>query len=681
MKKLLCALLAALLAALCACGSSPPEEVPVESSQTVEAVWEGRGECYTDEPYFPDEDAWANCSASSGGADYALLSVDGGELSLTRDGAELFRPEGDSGLFMLVDGSGIWLVAGCDGGVFLRLYDEAGAVLAQTQLPSAPRGLLLSEGRAWADLNGLVVSLDPGGEAEELRISSRYQRLVRDADGGLHTVSGAGGRNLVSPLGGGGGFTAERGLVASGSGDDYLYLAKSDGVYALDSGGGERLLISFEDCMITPRKLLGFEALDEGRFLCSGPGGQYILRPASPDEVGQKTTLTLAVFEDASYVGARVSAFNARSEEYEIEIVNYTDEAGGLANAQLRLNTELGSGGGPDMVCFPRTGLDEVSALNLIVRGMLVDMTPWLDSDIGRDNLMVWDALSEYGGVYVISDAFSCLCMRGLKEVFGERRGWTIREYLDMEASLEPWQDMCYHMDPAYFIELLSQRYMRTAIDWEAGTCDFDNPEFIAMLEAAARVKEDRTDEHETLESFETAWSRMGRGQLMVSFTSLSNSKVENGVNFDNYYTGKEVTYFGYPSPDGDDGLFVDLDFYLGVCVNSKQQEGCRAFVRDMLLNSPGLRIPTAGLPLYRPYFDEVLSGCIGEDATQLHSQEEAGEFLALVESADSLDLYDPQALAIIMDEASVFLSGGQTAEQAARVIQERMSIYVAEQS
>lgn len=37
-----------------------------------------------------------------------------------------------------------------------------------------------------------------------------------------------------------------------------------------------------------------------------------------------------------------------------------------------------------------------------------------------------------------------------------------------MEASLEPWQDMCYHMDPAYFIEMLSRRYMRTAIDWES---------------------------------------------------------------------------------------------------------------------------------------------------------------------------------------------------------------------
>lgn len=519
------ALLLALLLLLSSCGA-PVQEPPEPSAAKPSAVpWEGRGECYTEETYSSPENVWANCSAGFGGSEYSLQAAGNYALSLTRDSTELFRPEGSAGLFMRVDECGIWLVSDCGGGIFLRLYDEAGAVLTETELPAAPRSLLLSGGRAWADLGGLVVSLSPEGETSETRVSARYQRLVRDAEGGLHTVAAADGANHVSPLGGGEGFTTGSGFVASGLGDSYLYLAKSDGVYVLDEKGGERLLICYEDCMINPKKLLGFEALSEGRFLCSGPGGQYILRPASPDEIGQKTELTLAIFADTPYIDARVAAFNSRSEEYEIRIVNYAAEAGSLANARLRLNTELGSGGGPDMVCFPWQDIDELGALNLIARDMLVDMTPWLDSDIGRANLMVWDALSEYGGVYVISDAFSCECMYGLKEVFGERRGMTIQEYLDLEASLEPWQDMCCHMDPAYFIEVVSRRYMRGAIDWETGTCDFDNPEFIALLKAAARVKEDRTD---------------------------SGIDVDNGMNFDSYYAGKEISYFGYPSPDGE---------------------------------------------------------------------------------------------------------------------------------
>ena len=46
-----------------------------------------------------------------------------------------------------------------------------------------------------------------------------------------------------------------------------------------------------------------------------------------------------------------------------------------------------------------------------------------------------------------------------------------------------------------------------------------------ALLKAAARVKEDRTD---------------------------SGIDVDNGMNFDSYYAGKEISYFGYPSPDGE---------------------------------------------------------------------------------------------------------------------------------
>ncbi len=675
------ALLLALLLLLSSCGA-PVQEPPEPSAAKPSAVpWEGPGECYTEETYSSPENVWSNCSADFGGSEYSLQAAGNYALSLTRDGTELFRPEGSAGLFMRVDECGIWLVSDCGGGIFLRLYDEAGAVLAEMELPAAPRSLLLSGGRAWADLGGLVVSLSPEGETSETRVSARYQRLVRDAEGGLHTVAAADEANHVSPLGGGEGFTTGSGFVASGLGDSYLYLAKSDGVYVLDEKGGERLLICYEDCMINPKKLLGFEALSEGRFLCSGPGGQYILRPASPDEIGQKTELTLAIFADTPYIDARVAAFNSRSEEYKIRIVNYAAEAGSLANARLRLNTELGSGGGPDMVCFPWQDIDELGALNLIARDMLVDMTPWLDSDIGRANLMVWDALSEYGGVYVISDAFSCECMYGLKEGFGERRGMTIQEYLDLEASLEPWQDMCYHMDPAYFIEVVSRRYMRGAIDWETGTCDFDNPEFIALLKAAARVKEDRTDEYETLESFETVWSRMGRGQLMLSFSALSGIDVYNGMNFDSYYAGKEISYFGYPSPDGEDGLFVKLDFQLGVCATTKHQKGCRAFVRDMLLYSSSLGVSTIGLPLYRPYFEAVLQSCIGDDVTELHSEAEADAYRALVESADTLDLCDPRALAIIKDEAASYLSGAQSAEDTARGIQERMSIYVSEQS
>ena len=684
MKKLALSLIFALTISLAACGAEAPPTESGEPSPEASAAamsWNGKGACYTAEPVIYGKDEWVGCSFDYAGESISLVSAEDGMLRVLCGGEELFAAEGDYGLFMRADESGLWLVSSAVGGLVLRLYSPEGGVLMEAKLPDAPRDMLLSDGRAWLDMGGTLLAFAPDGSCEELDIAQKYRRIVRDGEGGLHTVSQLEGGCFVAPVGDGEGFSVERGVVGSGDEAAFLYLAGTDGVYKLDSGGETELFIDFAECRIELGKVLEFDAVGGGRFMSSGVRGTLLLRPASPDEIGRKTELTLAVFCLDSAIEQHVARFNALSDDYTIKTVNYTAEAGGEANARLRLNTELGSGRGPDMICFPNAVTEDIGPLNYVVRGMFEDLTPWIDAEIGRSNLMVWDALSEYGGVYVISDGFSCKGMKGLREVFGDARGWTIQDYLDMEASLEPWQDMCYHMDPAYFIEMLSRRYMRTAIDWESGTCDFDNPEFIAILEAAARVKEDRTAEHESLESFETAWSRMGRGQLMVSFTSFSDTDLTNGPNFDNYYTGKEVTYFGCPSTDGEDGLFVELDFALGICVNSEHKEACWDFVRDMLLNSGDPTLPRMGLPLYRPAFEAALASCIGEEITQLHSEEEAEKYRTFIESTDSLSLYDGRALAIIMDEANAFLSGAQSAGQAAKLIQERMSIYVAEQS
>ena len=684
MKKLALVLIFALTISLAACGAEAPPTESGEPSPEASAAamsWNGKGACYTAEPVIYGKDEWVGCSFDYAGESISLVSAEDGMLRVLCGGEELFAAEGDYGLFMRADESGLWLVSSAGGGLVLRLYGPEGGVLMEAKLPDAPRDMLLSDGRAWLDMGGTLLAFAPDGSCEELDIAQKYRRVVRDGEGGLHTVSQLEGGCFVAPVGDGEGFSVERGVVGSGDEAAFLYLAGTDGVYKLGSGGETELVIDFAECRIELGKVLEFDAVGGGCFMSSGVRGTLLLRPASPDEIGRKGELTLAVFCLDSAIEQHVARFNALSDDYTIKTVNYTAEAGGEANARLRLNTELGSGRGPDMICFPNAVTEDIGPLNYVVRGMFEDLTPWIDADIGRSNLMIWDALSEYGGVYVISDGFSCKGMKGLREVFGDARGWTIQDYLDMEASLEPWQDMCYHMDPAYFIEMLSRRYMRTAIDWESGTCDFDNPEFIAILEAAARVKEDRTAEHESLDSFETAWSRMGRGQLMVSFTSFSDTDLTNGPNFDNYYTGKEVTYFGCPSTDGEDGLFVELDFALGICVNSEHKEACWDFVRDMLLNSGDPTLPRMGLPLYRPAFEAALASCIGEEITQLHSEEEAEKYRAFIESADSLSLYDGRALAIIMDEANAFLSGGQSAGQAAKLIQERMSIYVAEQS
>ena len=150
-----------------------------------------------------------------------------------------------------------------------------------------------------------------------------------------------------------------------------------------------------------------------------------------------------------------------------------------------------------------------IAHLSYMSRGWLEDMSNYLAEDDGlsSENLVNFNALNEFGGVYILGDGFRINTAMVLRERFENRTSWTIQEYLDIEESLETWQSMCYYMNDYYFLENVSGRYSRHAINWEDGSCNFDNSEFTAILEAAGGVKDDNTEDFETVDSF----TRLGR--------------------------------------------------------------------------------------------------------------------------------------------------------------------------
>ena len=683
-KPAMLAALSLLLLALAACGAAEPAQTAdaaADTSSPEPVSWEGPGECYKAEPIETPEGAWPGCTQEYDGEICSLISTENGTLRVMRGSRSLLEPEGSRGYFMRCDENGCWLVTGGLEGVALRLYDFEGKKLLERALDEAPRSMLLAGGRAWLDFGDGIVVYGPDGSKEEIGPEGEYLGVVADRKGGVQLIRQEGEKLRITPIEGGEGFLTENGVLGCGDGSAFLYLAAADGLYRLSDSGKARLLIDFAACKMEFFGMSAVSSLDDGRFMCTTQSGEVLLRPATPYELRDRTVLKAAVF-NAFGVKDLAAQFNAQNPDYELKLVDYVAETGSVDQALTRMSAELGAGDGPDMVCFERKWeLNIRGAFALIRNGLLEDLTPYIDAEpeLGREQLMAWDALNEYGGVYYLGPRFAVDCMMGLKENFEGCRGMSMQEYLDMEAALEPWQDMCSRMDPEYFLELMAADYLDRAMDWETGSCDFDNAEFVSILEAAARVEDDRTQEHENVQSFETAWSRMGRGQLMLSSASLGASAV-NGLGFDEYWTGKELSYFGYPSPDGTDGLSVQLATSFGVNVNSQHKEACWEFL-SWLLRSVNVRSPSA-LPLYRPLFDELIEYQLeAEDIYGFEDRAAAERMCAFVESADSLSIYDDSAMDIILEEAGAYFAGAQSAEQTAEYVQNRMSIYVAEQS
>lgn len=681
-KPAMLAALSLLLLALAACGAAEPAQTTDAAADTgtpEPMSWEGPGECYKAEPIETPEGAWPGCTQEYDGEICSLISTENGTLRVMRGSRSLLEPEGSRGYFMRCDENGCWLVTGGLEGVALRLYDFEGKKLLERALDEAPRSMLLAGGRAWLDFGDRIVVYGPDGSKEEIGPEGEYLGIVADRKGGVQLIRQEGDGLRVAPIEGGEGFLTENGVLGCGDGSGFLYLAAADGLYTISDSGKARLLIDFAACKMEFFGMSAVSSLDDGRFMCTTQSGEVLLRPATPYELRDRTVLKVAVF-NAFGVKDLAAQFNAQNPDYELKLVDYVAETGSVDQALTRMSAELGAGSGPDMVCFERKWeLNIRGAFGLIHNGLLEDLTPYIDAEpeLGREQLMAWDALNEYGGVYYLGPGFTVDCMMGLKENFEGCRGMSMQEYLDMEAALEPWQDMCSRMDPEYFFELMITSYLDRAMDWETGSCDFDNAEFVSILEAASRVKSDRSKEFELPGQFENTWSRLGRGQVLMMRTSRGGGTTS--LAFDADYSGREVCYFSLPTFDGEELLRVQLELAAGIFAGSEQKEGCWEFIRFTLMD-PTANMHISSRPLYRPLFDEMLEANVGDYPNQI-SIEEAAELRELVERADKLAIYDDSAMDIILEEAGAYFAGAQSAEQTAEHVQNRLSIYIAEQS
>lgn len=257
--------------------------------------------------------------------------------------------------------------------------------------------------------------------------------------------------------------------------------------------------------------------------------------------------------------------------------------------------------------------------------------------------------------------------------------GWTIDEYLELEASLEDWQCMTYAMDEHIFVEFVGAQYIEDAIDWESGTMDFDVEEFARILEAASRVEEDNTEEYETLESFTTAWERIGSGQLMMDLCSINNP---DHCAFDERFSGKRGAYFGWPSVDGETGLVVELKNPVGVVSTGEHKDVCWEFIKYMALNSPIGRQLAMDLPIYKPLIDAWSQALLDNEITDtVETEEDLELFYDILERPRRLEIYDDTVMSIMFEEADAYFGGLRSALEAAELVRERVGLYVAEQS
>ena len=198
------------------------------------------------------------------------------------------------------------------------------------------------------------------------------------------------------------------------------------------------------------------------------------------------------------------------------------------------------------------------------------------------------------------------------------------------------------------------------------------------LLEACRDLRETPEDP----ENMIFGWNLMGEGLIATDLVMLNEA---TDLAKECRRVGRSVSVIGWPTPDGSCGTDFTLSYPIGVMKNGAHPELCWQFLRYCLLHAE------RAIPNYRPLLEQQLEEARHIDPNEERdmwydgltspiTEAEISQFHTLLGKVEHTTLRDDTAMAIIREEAAPFLAGERSAEDAARLIQSRMSIYVAEQ-
>ena len=491
---------------------------------------------------------------------------------------------------------------------------------------------------------------------------------------------------------------------------------------------GEVELLSFSDSSIDTRMSFNLFAISPTEFLLVKLDWETLENSAlsrlahDPDAVSEKVVITLGLVDgyEGGFTPAAVDMFNRENPRIKIEIIDYSQYNDGadmtLGTAQLDL--DIAQGRAPDIICFSR-----MDARKYIGKGILADLTDLLEADTSINRADMFENILQAGVVdgklYHVMPIFAITTIVGKTSLFGDSKGFTLDKLMDV-ASRYPNADIAFGDTGSGWILGDVSAGMEHYIDWQNGTCSFDSEEFIALLNSAKKMPTDASPMMDMYsDNIETAQRAVdnvnsvfkeNRGLLFSAAMSTPRSLRE----LDDLY-GEPVSALGYPTPNGGATVIHPVMDY-GITESSQHKEEAWRFISMLLSDTSIIESSAGAVSISRSYFEKkaqiemtplterefMANGTLyivrytpkvdfhflskAEAASEQYAnyhltQAEVDAVRTTIESATRIMASDATVLTIISEETEAFLGGTRSAEETARIIQSRVSLYVAENS
>ncbi len=547
------------------------------------------------------------------------------------------------------------------------VFSPAGKLLGQVSLPNSVYDVLTWQGAVYAstfDTNGggkKLVPIDP--------------ETLQQSAAGVIRAPHSDPTFIVSPAGD---------LYCS-TGTMLLSYNKETGAFHKE--------FTFVNNDVDAAHMAAMTVLEDGTFLIvTSQSGAALavssiitLTKAEGENITRPGDLVLACMGLDPQVASLVIAHNQKHPNNRIIIHDYAAYATADAfNAGLvRLSAEIMSGHCPDIVI---TG--EMPMQSFISLGLVEDLWPYIDADAalgGRDALVlpVFEAFSQGGKLYEIAADFCLYTTLAPTRLVGEQMGWSMESF---NALRETLPETAYIFGSTYFkLSALTGGFTMlydTFVDWEAGECYFDSPEFIEFLEFTNTFPAQYTP------TMESQMDIVARGDMPIFNTALFAS---DGMRMWLEAFGEPITPIGYPGANGNGSAF-EIQTGFAMMAACEHKDVAWEFLRTLLTREyQSMRVGDLGLNGYIPTNRHVLTADLDEKCEAVTNsagivlndpmtQAERDQFEALLAATTATRYYDDSLMEILHDEAQGYYDGVRSAKEAAKNIQARAELYMAEQ-
>ena len=563
------------------------------------------------------------------------------DLQQTTPLAKTYAEPGARFFQMTKTGTGFALVSAS----MLVLLDKNGAEMARQELD-------LNDGWAFAAMqesDGTLFALTREmfrGEAPELRAFDEKTLTALEAQ---TLPSGAAGLGLRE--------------------DGTFLLTNSEGLLEYDPASGETQKISsWRELGAKPDAEQVFGT--KNGYVLFSPNGAAVTTLFWKTGAGNmKTVLTLAIAADCPvwYEFTQLfETFNLSQEQYQIDYTLYTDSPYADGEAMDVLRTKIMAGESPDLFAFYSDGNQ---APPLAARSVCADLREVLP-DMTQERLLpgLFDLLTQEGALYELPLTVRVDTLI-LPSNLIDHPGVTLEELEAAREKMPPdWTPVDSWSTPGNLFALIAPFCIGRFSDRETGTCNFETQEFLDLLDWCKRWGGDGS----TPEAPEKTLVKRG----WISSLSWLAGREETARE---WFGGAGYTYAGYPVGDGGSAYLVLTS--LGVSASCRDLNGARAFLEYCFSGEQEFGLP-ANAEAMQEEFAQYKRGNRTDwyGNPQTISEADEVKFLELLNSVTVLEGMDKALEDILCEEANACFADAMTAEQAAKTIQSRASVYLLEQ-